>query len=240
MSTDVMMCSIGSHGVPDFDAWYAEYKKIDATGFHRDVGITKSWVSKQIEPNADGKTVIQVVHFFPKDKFEGIKKAFDFTGPPFVGGPDLIKNGVVLPPIKMYYVELTAEVNYAAIVDAGEPLSVLAGSHGIPEYPVWYKEFRIQDDFMRSLGVIQSVVGKQTEKNESGKDQCFVGHLFRSSSVEVMKKALKFDEPPFVGGEDYIKKGIIVPPIDFNISTLAGVGTQSAETKTVLLPAEKN
>jgi len=237
-SEDVTMCCVGQHATPDLAAWYEEFKKIDATGFHKDLGITKSWVSKLIEPNADGKPQIQVVHFFPKSKLEGIKKVMDFNAPPFVGGPDLIKNGIVLLPVKMYFVNLTSEITYQGVVDSNEPLSVMAGGHGIPEHDGWYKEFCIQEPLMVKLGCISSAVGMNTEKNDSGKDQCFVAHLFRSSHVEEMKKTMKFDGPPFVGGEDYIKKGIIVPPIEFNISTLMGQAWEATKTKTVLLESK--
>jgi len=233
MSVDSMCCCYGSHGVPEFKAWYAKYKEIDASGFHKQLGIVKSWVSSHLEPDKEGNTVVQVIHFFPKDKMEGIKQAFDMNNDQW---KELIANKVIILPVKMVFAELTAEVTYATIMDAGESLSVMAGGHGIPEYASWYKEFRIQEEFMKSLGAIQTVVGKQTEKNASGKDQCFVAHLFRTSSIPTMKKTMRWDQPPFVGGEDYIKKGIIVPPIEFDISTLAGIGYQSAETKTVLLP----
>jgi len=232
---DVMTCMVARYAVPDFAAWYEEYKKADAAGLHKDLGIVKSWISKLIEPNADGKPQIQVVHFFPKSKLEDVKKNLDFNAPPFVGGADLIKNGAVLMPIKSYFVNLTSEITYHSFLDINEPLCLMAGTFWAAEYDATYKAVCSQRPRLVKKGCISSVVGMTTEKNDSGKDQVFVAHLFRSSHLEAMKQHMAFNQPPFVGDEDYIKKGIFSPPTDFHMSTLMGQAWQGGKMKTVAL-----
>lgn len=242
MSTDVGMVLVVQHAVPEFDSWYKQYKCLKTNASKKmetQLGIAKSVITKLIEPNKDGKPVAQVLHFFTKDKLEAVKKQFTFTGPPFVGGLDLIKNGFIIPPIKSYYAVITAEITYDVIIDTKEPLSMCVGSCGVPDYGKWYQEFRALEEHTRAHGIYSSTVGKRVDKNERGKDQCFVAHVFKTSRVADLEKTLRYDAPPFVGGEDLIKNGKIIPPIDFELSTLIGQSYQFAETKSVLLPRTK-
>lgn len=231
-SKDVDMMCFGSHAVPDFDAWYVEFKKAIADPkMATDLGIAKSFACKCNEPNKDGKTVIQVVHFFSSDKLEAIKKFHDFTGPPFVGGPDLIKNGIVIPPISCTFGTLKSEVSSGTILDANEPMSMSICMHGVPNFQDAMKSFRGAADFITSLGVTTSWVG-----TELGTDRWIVIELFRTSMLEKFQESMKFDAPPFVGGPDLIKNGIIIKPIDVVLSQVVGEAFQSMETKQVILP----
>jgi len=242
MSSDVGMVLVIQHAVPEFDAWYEQYKCIKADAakkMENELGIAKTIINRLHEPNADGRPVVQALHFFTADKLEAVRKQFTFTGPPFVGGLDLIKKGFVIEPIKSYYATVASTVTYNQLVDAQEPLSMCVGSCGIPDWEDWYKMFMKMQEFSQSLGHISSVVGRRVDKHENGKDQCFVAHTFPTARVEDMKKTMQYDGPPFVGGEDLFKNGMLFPPMDFHLYHLIGQSYQLAETKTVLLPPTK-
>jgi len=242
MSSDVGMVLVIQHAVPEFDAWYEQYKCIKADAakkMENELGIAKTIINRLNEPNVDGRPVVQALHFFTKEKLDAVRKQFTFTGPPFVGGLDLIKKGFVIEPITSYYVVLTAEITYNVLIDTKESLSMCVGSCGVPDYGRWYQEFRALEEKQSARGLYSSTVGKRMDKNESGNDQCFVAHVFNSSRARDVQKTLRYDAPPFVGGEDLIKNGKIIPPIDFAVSTLIGQSYQFAETKSVILPRTK-
>lgn len=91
------------HGVPDFDAWYEAFQTAEKNGLHADLGVVQSVVSKLETPDANGNPIAQIIHILPADRVEEAKKRWDMDGPPFVGGPDLIKNGAIIPPITVDY-----------------------------------------------------------------------------------------------------------------------------------------
>lgn len=91
-----------SHKVPDFAQWFAAYEEADAAGFHKNMGITRSVVSRG-STDDEGRVEIQGIHYFPEESLQAIQKAFKFDSPPFVGGADLIKKGVVIPPFTVIY-----------------------------------------------------------------------------------------------------------------------------------------
>jgi len=232
---NVDMVMVASHAIPDFDLWKAEFIKAneDKNSPVAEMGIYRATVSKLLEPNADGKTQIQVMLFFPRDKLEVVKKFHDFTGPPFVGGPDLIKNGIIIEPITVHYAEIPGEIIYPGVLDAGEALTVAVGHHGIPDYDQWHKEFTSAGirEFHTGLGCVKGYAGKAEEKTKDGKDKCFAIHFFRTSRLEDMKKIMDFKAPPF---PEYIAKGIIIPPIEVSLSNVIYEVYKPSEAKTVI------
>lgn len=91
------------HGVPDFDAWYQAFLDAEQSGLHAGLGVTQSFVSKLEEPDANGNPVVQVIHILPAEYMDDARKKWDMNAPPFVGGPDLIKNGAIIAPITVDY-----------------------------------------------------------------------------------------------------------------------------------------
>lgn len=212
---DGEVCFIASHGVPDFDGWYAQYLEADKSGFHTDLGINKSMISKY--QGADGKQMIQVFHFLPKDRLADAQKVFDFAGPPFVGGPDLIKNGIVIEPIVSRFTTIK-KVDYSMIV----------ASHGVPDHDQWYKAFREHDKFHDDLGITESVASLY---EQDGKKMIQVIHVFPKGKTEGMAKAMDFTGPPFVGGPDLIKNGIIIEPINKQFSDIHSIAQPGEHEK---------
>ena len=98
-----------SHKVPDFEQWLMEYNKIVTTGYLKELGITKSVVCKGENNDDDGNMRICLTHYFPKTCLEKMKKVLDFEAPPFVGGEDLIANGIVIPPCVAFFSEVKNE-----------------------------------------------------------------------------------------------------------------------------------
>ena len=64
-----------------------------------------------------------MTHYFPAENLDKLKEVFKFDGAPFVGGPDLIKNGIVIPPIKIEYIVMEEEFNF---VEKEKPPSCFA------------------------------------------------------------------------------------------------------------------
>ena len=107
-----MMVMTFTHGVPSFDAWLEQFKSQEAMEIHQRLGIKKSVVSRT--RNSDGVECCHVIHSFPSSRVDMLKKFFDFDGPPFVGGPDLIKNGMVIQPIDVQFAVVEEELSFAA------------------------------------------------------------------------------------------------------------------------------
>lgn len=99
-----------SHGVAEYSAWETAFKEADETGFHKDLGVKKSWVGRSVNPSSYFKQSCEVIHTFPRDSVAKVAAALDFTKPPFVGGPDLIRKGVVQLPARKVIARI-AQVN---------------------------------------------------------------------------------------------------------------------------------
>merc|ERR1711964_673233 len=96
--------AILSHEVPHHEEWYNHFRATDK--FHDDLGITYSQVSFFEQ---DERPFVRVIHVFPKEKTEDMRKAMTFTGPPFVGGSDLIKKKLVMQPISSQLISADGE-----------------------------------------------------------------------------------------------------------------------------------
>mmetsp|Transcript_88262 Transcript_88262/g.156269 ORF Transcript_88262/g.156269 Transcript_88262/m.156269 type:complete len:268 (+) Transcript_88262:93-896(+) len=89
-----MMVSV-THRVANFNEWLVEYK--NAVEAEKNLGVLRSFAGEG-EPHADGSPTVHVVWIFPASMRAGIEDFLKAEGPPFVGGPDLIAKGVVIPP----------------------------------------------------------------------------------------------------------------------------------------------
>merc|ERR1719379_2331332 len=106
-SKEKMMVMTFTHGVPSFDEWLKQFKSQEAAEIHQKLGIKKSVVSRT--RNSDGVECCHVIHSFPSSRVDMLKKFFDFDG-----GPDLIKNGMVIQPIDVQFAVVEEELSFAA------------------------------------------------------------------------------------------------------------------------------
>ena len=61
------------HGVADFQGWFKAYREADASGFHNQLGITRS-VVQQGEDREDGTATCVVTHYFPESAEEAVRQ----------------------------------------------------------------------------------------------------------------------------------------------------------------------
>lgn len=211
---------ITSHGVGDFDSWLAVFKENcerKEDNFHRNVLKAKVHIAGKTE---DGKCL--TFGIMPSSNDEMMKNIMKFDSPPFVGGPDLIKNGVIIPPFEP---NLLSSMVLDRIDDADvspeEDLVMYIASHGVPSFNDWFKgAFDLGEAgaaFLKELGIVHSWAGPGPVRASDGKETCVVVHLLKKSHIEIMKAFTKYDAPPFVGGPDLIKNGQVIPPFDINL-----------------------
>jgi len=202
---DGEVCFTASHQVPDFENWYKNYLEQDHAGFHSKLGITKSMVSKS--HGCNGKTMIHVVHFLPKDMLNEAQAAFNFTGPPFVGGPDLIANGIVMEPISSQF-SCLKKVDFCC----------LEISHCVPDHDTWFKTLTADRKFREELGITQTIPTYSSQK-KNGKPWVKVMYIFPKGREAAVRKATKnLTVPPFEEDKhkntEWNKDGAILEPIE--------------------------
>jgi len=91
-----------SHMSKSWDAFSAAFAQAGEAGLFESLKIKRTVVSRGDEDD-EGNVEVQVTHYFPVESLAAVKKTFEFNAPPFVGGPDLIKNGVIIRPIRVTY-----------------------------------------------------------------------------------------------------------------------------------------
>lgn len=100
------------HGVADYQGWLAAYREADSSGFHKQLGITKS-VVQQGETRDNTDTCV-VTHYFPESSEAMVRAVLTFDKPPFVGGDDLIAKGVVKPPFEVTWSHVVETTTHQA------------------------------------------------------------------------------------------------------------------------------
>lgn len=216
MSDDPWNGLVVSHaigGPGGYDGWLETFKGLcneGEEGFHTKVVKASYSLAGKCSEQRDGKDTIIVLHIFPSSNEDTMKDMSKFDGPPFVGGPDLIKIGVVIPPFDpLFQFKVGAAMNHAEVQ---EPLMFFLGVHAISDYEEWYtKAFEPAITTLVSLGVVRSIVGQGPDSAE-GKPQVVVIFLFNKSFEGKVRDFFSLKGPPFVGGPDLIKNGLVIPP----------------------------
>ena len=87
-------------------------------------------------------------------------------------------------------------------------------SHQVPDFDQWLTEYNriATTGYLKELGITKSVVCKGENNVGNGNMTICLTHYFPKSCLEKMQKVLDFEAPPFVGGDDLIGKGIVIPP----------------------------
>lgn len=118
---DDYMIYVASHGVPSFDEWYTEAFGGGApmpADLRDSLGVIRTLVAKgpSRAPNDDDDDKQQqtciVVHIFKKTCYEAFANLAKYDAPPFVGGPDFIGNGLVIPP---FDINLFVDASFAIV-----------------------------------------------------------------------------------------------------------------------------
>lgn len=207
--SEPMMMAYSGHLVPNFDEWLKVYGE-NQKELHTAWGVQTA-IACQLE-RPDNKHECFVVHFFPKSKFDSVKAALDFSKEPF---PTFIKQGVVIEPIRGPYF---AEVATDKFQQPGQALTIgdyiVACSHGVPDFPLWHKAFVEHDaaGFHMKLGTKRTIAGRSVENRDNQKAACEVMHTCSPENLGAWKQTLDFRAPPFVGGPDLIKNGLVLLP----------------------------
>lgn len=95
---DTEMMVFVTHKSKSWEAFSAAFAQAEKFGLFKSLKIKRNVVSHG-DVDDKGLVDIHVVHYFPEEMLGAVQKTLQFDAPPFVGGPDFIKNGIILPPI---------------------------------------------------------------------------------------------------------------------------------------------
>jgi len=204
---------IGGHGVPDFKGWAGVFQQ-KVPQLAVPMGVSESWAGEG-DKDEKGNPTCVVVHMYDASKQAVVEQFHDFTGPPFVGGDDLIEKGIVIPPFFTQYI-INAQVIQHQEVPEGEALEFGVFSHRVPDYDAWATLFTTQPpEFHLGLGITTSIVGDSPSGNKP-----VVIHFYLKSHADKIKAAFSdeaMENEPFAS---IIKSGAIILPFERRFSSL--------------------
>jgi hypothetical protein len=149
----------------------------------------------------DGQDVILELNLLPASNADAVAKVYQFDGPPYVGGRDLIKNGVMMPPFNAFQFKVRATRNHGSAEDDG-PLMAVVLSHAVNNFEECYtKTFKVEntDERMNPMGIVKSIFG-QGPDTADGKPTAVIVYYFKKDSEDKVRAFCTMKGPPFVGG----------------------------------------
>eukprot|EP00812_Abedinium_dasypus_P008967 NODE_2690_length_893_cov_390.967780.p1 GENE.NODE_2690_length_893_cov_390.967780~~NODE_2690_length_893_cov_390.967780.p1 ORF type:complete len:268 (-),score=67.97 NODE_2690_length_893_cov_390.967780:54-857(-) len=214
-----MMMVVVSHSVPAFGPWFEKFTTEEAVARRKELGIVRT-ICGDGPLDASGKPTILVINTFPKSREVECRAMYELTGPPFVGGADLIKEGFVILPAFAIYASLPFDQAQVR-APAGEEMMAIIASHAVPSFDAWFAKFKEvdRDGMHTDLGIAHTLTG-QGPPDANGNPTCLVVHTFPKSQETTCRAMFDFTGPPFVGGEDLIEKGIVIPPFTTTYATV--------------------
>lgn len=102
-SNEELVLYVARHGVPSLDEWYSgafgDGQLPTELAMH--LGLVRTWVATAPKRASDNRETVVVIHLLKKSCMENMKELTAYDKPPFVGGPDFIGNGLVIPPFDL-------------------------------------------------------------------------------------------------------------------------------------------
>jgi len=211
-----MSMHITAHAVNNYDGWLEDFQNIcnESPGFHTDVVKAKYHIAGKLTEQRDGNDACLVICAYPQSNDAVVKDVLKFDGPPFVGGTDMIKNSIIIPPFEPNF-QATLVQDDIFDPSPSQDLMVVVLSHGVPSFEKWLEAFNDVNtaNLHKQIGVVRSLVGQGSNRDD-GTQTCVVVHVFKKSHEDKMRAFCKLDAPPFVGGPDLIQNGVVILPMD--------------------------
>jgi len=95
---DTEMMVFTTHKTKSWEAFSAAFAKVGEMGIFKTFKVKRCVISHG-DVDDNGNIDIHVASYFPEEMLAAVQKLLKYDSPPFVGGPDFIKNGIVIPPI---------------------------------------------------------------------------------------------------------------------------------------------
>jgi len=95
---DTEMMAFITHKSKSWEAFSGAFAKAGEMGLFKKLSIKRCVVSRG-DVDDKGNVEVHIKLYFPEEMLGAVQKMVQYDAPPFVGGPDFVKNGIVIPPI---------------------------------------------------------------------------------------------------------------------------------------------
>lgn len=193
--------------VEKFDEWFAAYEKVD----HEALGVVKSFVGEREAPAPAKSGVVAGLwnRVHEPEHFAVVVHVVRFVS---VGD---VRAALAAAP----YGEAATETVWSRVVseldydDLKTAELLVAAHHGVRDFPRWLEDrvARERAGAFEYQRVAKTIIGEV----QPGCAGVHTVHLLPRDTADALD--LDFEKPPFVGGDDLIKRGDVLRP--FNATT---------------------